>query len=190
MVDTVKTFSLVGNRSCLYFVNTVNRLPSTGPDEFLADEDALSAWARRLDLPTSKSDTNDLLEKALFLREALYRIFYAVAHSDQVPENDLETLKMFYLDALEQARLELSGSEFVWNVAEKFPYALLHTLAFDAMELLQSELIERVRYCQNEECNWLFLDTSRSRTKRWCSVQGCGNRMRVRRFTQKQRRSA
>ena len=104
-----------------------------------------------------------------------------------VPEEDLETLKRFYLGALEQATLEPTGNAFAWNIVDESPYALLHALALDAAELLQSELVARVRYCQNEACNWLFLDTSRSRTKRWCSAQGCGNRMRVRRFAEKRR---
>ena len=189
MTDTVQTIKLVGNRLCLDFVNTVNRLPAAGPDEFLTDEEALRAWARRLDLAALKPGGDDLLEKALHLREALRRIFYAAARSERVPEEDLETLKRFYLDAVEQARLEPSDGEFVWSVANQSPYAPLHALALDATALLQSDLMGRVRYCQNEACDWLFLDTSRSRTKRWCSAQGCGNRMRVRRFTQKQRGS-
>lgn len=189
MTDTVETLNLVGDRLCLDFVNTVNRLPSTGPDEFLTDVDALRAWAERVKLTPPEPYTDGLLEKALRLREALYRIFYAVAHSERVPEEDLETLKRVYLSTLEQARLEPSGSRFVWSIANNSPQALLHALAFDAMALLQSDLTERVRYCQNEACNWLFLDTSRSRTKRWCSAQGCGNRMRVKRFAERQRRS-
>ncbi len=189
-MDTVEKINLVGNRLCLDFVNTVNWLPGTGPDEFLKDENALRAWATRLHLAAPGADADDLLEKALRLREALYRIFYALSHSERVLEADLETLKTFYLGALGQAKLEPSGSEFAWSIAKKSPYALLHTLAFDATELLQSELVRRVRYCQNRDCDWLFLDTSRSRTKHWCSAQGCGNRMRVRRFTEKQKRLA
>ena len=190
MVDTVKTFGLVGDRLCLYFVNTVNRLPDDGPDEFLTDDDALSVWAQRLNLTAPEPGTVGLLEKALRLRAALYGIFYAVAHSERVPRDDLETLKRVYLSALEQARLEPSGDAFTWNVAGNSPYTLLHTLAFDAVDLLQSDLTKRVRYCQNKDCDWLFLDTSRSRTKRWCSARGCGNRMRVRRFTEKQKKYA
>ena len=187
MTATVATLDLVGNRLCLDFVNTVNRLPAEGAVEFLTDEAALSAWANRLELTVSKSAPNDLLKKALVLRKALYNIFYAIAHSERPLDDDLESLKTFYLEAVEQATLEPSESEFRWKVSSKAPYALLHILTFDVLDFLQSDLIDRVRYCQNEDCNWLFLDTTRSRTKRWCSAKGCGNRIRVKRFLEKQK---
>ena len=185
MTAKVETLDLVGNRLCLDFVNTVNRLPADGPVEFLTDEAALSAWAKRLKLAAPQPVPGDL-KITLRLREALHSIFYAVAHSERPFKDDLETLKLFYLDALRQATLEPSEREFGWQLSET-PYVLLHTLTFDALDLLQSNLVERVRYCQNEACNWLFLDTTRSRTKRWCSATGCGNRMRVKRFSEKKR---
>lgn len=183
MTATVDSLDLVGNRLCLDFVNTVNRLPVDGPVEFLTSEAALSAWAKRSKLAVPRTVSGDLLKSALVLRKALYAIFYAVAHSAPPPKDDLETLKTFYLRALKEATLEPS-ERFSWKVSGT-PLSLLHTLTLDALDLLQSNLSERIGYCQNEDCNWLFLDTTRSRTKRWCSAAGCGNRARVKRFLEK-----
>jgi len=51
-----------------------------------------------------------------------------------------------------------------------------------AVELLTSADIARVRTCADGSCAWLFLDTTRSRTRRWCDMKSCGNRSKVRRF--------
>jgi predicted RNA-binding Zn ribbon-like protein len=39
-----------------------------------------------------------------------------------------------------------------------------------------------LRECGNPECRWLFLDTSKNHTRRWCDMKICGNRMKARRF--------
>jgi predicted RNA-binding Zn ribbon-like protein len=57
-------------------------------------------------------------------------------------------------------------------------------VARSAAELLQSEELGRVRRCDGEDCRWLFLDTSRSRNRRWCDMADCGNTAKVRRYRQ------
>ena len=49
---------------------------------------------------------------------------------------------------------------------------------------------ERIRYCANVECRWVFFDRSRSGRRRWCHPESCGNRMKVRAFRARQRRVA
>jgi len=46
---------------------------------------------------------------------------------------------------------------------------------------LQRELPGRLRACANDECHLFLLDRSRAGTARWCSMKGCGNRMKARR---------
>ena len=45
-----------------------------------------------------------------------------------------------------------------------------------------------IRECDGDTCGWLFLDTTRNHSRRWCDMRGCGNRAKVRRHRQKQRR--
>lgn len=35
---------------------------------------------------------------------------------------------------------------------------------------------ERLRLCERDACRWAFYDTSRNRSRRWCSMEVCGNR--------------
>lgn len=46
---------------------------------------------------------------------------------------------------------------------------------------LQKTMPGRLRACANEECRLFLLDRSRAGTARWCSMTGCGNRMKARR---------
>jgi predicted RNA-binding Zn ribbon-like protein len=55
-------------------------------------------------------------------------------------------------------------------------------LAQAGCELMTSPDLHRLRACGNETCRWLFLDTSKNRTRRWCDMKICGNRMKARRF--------
>lgn len=57
-------------------------------------------------------------------------------------------------------------------------------------ELLGANLRARIRCCADERCGRLFIDWSRNRTRRWCDMSACGNRAKVRRFRQRQRRVA
>ncbi|PPK67823.1 CGNR zinc finger domain-containing protein [Actinokineospora auranticolor] len=56
---------------------------------------------------------------------------------------------------------------------------ILGAAARDAIDLLTTDRRERVRECAADDCTLLFLDTSRPGTRRWCSMQRCGNRHKV-----------
>ena len=60
--------------------------------------------------------------------------------------------------------------------------ALLSPIVLAAAELLTSPQRLKIRACAAEDCGWLFLDTSRSGRRRWCTMQSCGNRAKARRF--------
>ena len=58
--------------------------------------------------------------------------------------------------------------------------AALSTVARDAIDLFGGPLARRIRACAAENCGLLLLDTSRPGQRRWCSMQLCGNRAKVR----------
>jgi predicted RNA-binding Zn ribbon-like protein len=45
----------------------------------------------------------------------------------------------------------------------------------------------RLRACANDECRLFLIDRSKANTARWCSMAGCGNRMKARRHQQRAR---
>ncbi len=48
---------------------------------------------------------------------------------------------------------------------------------------------ERLRVCENDQCRWVFLDTSRTARRKWCDMSTCGNRAKAARFRERQRSS-
>jgi predicted RNA-binding Zn ribbon-like protein len=83
------------------------------------------------------------------------------------------------------------GYRWVWKVPEGTLESLLGTIALSASELLLSQDRSRVGQCADEDgCGWLFLDTSKNHSRRWCDVRDCGNRARQRQFQKRARRKA
>jgi predicted RNA-binding Zn ribbon-like protein len=62
-----------------------------------------------------------------------------------------------------------------WD-AEDPVAATLSLLARDALDLVTSAAIERVHECADPKCGALFFDGSRPGTRRWCSMNTCGNK--------------
>ncbi|MEV5571515.1 CGNR zinc finger domain-containing protein [Spirillospora sp. NPDC052269] len=40
----------------------------------------------------------------------------------------------------------------------------------------------RLKVCQESTCRWAFLDTSKNRSRAWCSMRVCGNRTKTRAY--------
>jgi predicted RNA-binding Zn ribbon-like protein len=196
---------LIGGRLCLDFANTVDWRRRAEPEELLSDYFGLVGWnvragtlppgeARRLAAAARKHPrvAAAAFAKALVLREAFYRAALAHAHGETPPELDLAQVVRSYAEAVEKARLSDDATSYEWSFDESAgeldrPW---WPVAVSAVELLTSPELARVRECEGRGCGWLFLDESRSRTRRWCSAAGCGNRERVRRYYERARKRA
>jgi predicted RNA-binding Zn ribbon-like protein len=117
------------------------------------------------------------------LREALYGLFSARAHARMVPGQDLQGFNEALREALPNLCLDLQGTELAWRwkhegMALTMP---LWPIAQAAADLLTAATSAPVRECGGDQCTWLFLDHSRGRSRRWCSMASCGNRAKARR---------
>jgi predicted RNA-binding Zn ribbon-like protein len=133
------------------------------------------------------------------LRESLYRLFSSRAAGRETADSDLAALNLALGDALRHSCIErrppgaaadAEETAFVWGWARTPARSLaepLRAIARSAAELLTSADLARVRECDGESCTWLFLDRSRSRSRRWCSMASCGNRAKARRHYRRSR---
>ncbi|MFN7958321.1 MAG: ABATE domain-containing protein [Holophagaceae bacterium] len=123
------------------------------------------------------------LRAALDLREALYGIFSARAQGGEIPPRDLACLNRALGEALPNLGLEAQGQALVWRWRREVPDlgSPLWPLARAAADLLTATAAAPVRECGGAQCTWLFLDQSRGRSRRWCSMASCGNRAKARR---------
>src|SRR5207247_1519279 len=115
------------------------------------------------------------LDRAIALREAIYAIFVAVATRRPAPAGAIDELEAAYRQAMAHARLARKGSAFHWQVHDGLDIVRWH-MARDAVALLESDRLGRVKRCPgSSDCGWLFLDRSKNASRRWCSMEGCGN---------------
>ena len=189
---------------CLDFTDTVDWRTSDHAKDTLDSYGALLEWSRRkglLDLKqvnalgraAVKEDFAPVLAEAVRLREAIYRIFSAIAHKGRAPPKDLQILNEYLAKSLSRMVVKETGEGYEWGLScDTAPEMMLYQVAESAAMLLTSEDLPRVRECANEEegCGSLFLDCSKSQTRRWCSMESCGNRAKSRAFYDRHLRAA
>ena len=127
--------------------------------------------------------------RAIQLRETIYRIFSAVAHDEHPEDADVRALNKFLSDYPASSAVVRNGDGYGWKwvPGRGAEGMILWSIAKSAADLLTSDQLGRVTECANEEegCGWVFLDKTRSRTRRWCSMDGCGNRAKARTWYEK-----
>jgi predicted RNA-binding Zn ribbon-like protein len=195
------TLKLSGGRLCLDFTNTVEGRSDNRPHEYLLSYRDLVAWSRHAGsisereatqlaehVVLNEAEVDTVYKRAIDLREALYRIFSEVAAKRRPAQPDLATLNGILADAMAQAEIIPVEDGFVWGWtnASGARNGLLWPVARSAAELLTaSDELQRVRECPGDYCDWLFLDTSKNHTRRWCSMETCGNVAKARRHYQR-----
>jgi predicted RNA-binding Zn ribbon-like protein len=172
---------LHGGAPALNFVDTVD--PRIGPEkrEFLVSPSALSRWAEYAGIARGVRVTPRGYRRAIALREVLYRVFLARAHGRRPAADDLVRVHRAHASAFRFARLVRRGDRYGYRVPGSAGVAaVLWPILESAVDLLASR--DRIKECPGEDCGWVFLDTSRNGTRRWCSMASCGARAKMRRY--------
>jgi predicted RNA-binding Zn ribbon-like protein len=124
------------------------------------------------------------LVRARELREAIYQLFSAVAAGERPGGEALERFNSELGEAMAHAVLAPQDQGFGWGWREdrELPEKVIWPVVRQAAELLTSPELDRVRECADDRgCGYLFIDRSRNKSRRWCSMESCGNRAKARR---------
>lgn len=164
---------------CLEFV------PTGGPGPYVRYETLhhpadLAVWAAQSRLtPTPEIEvTPDEVVEARRLRDAVLRMAAARAHDRPLDPADLAIVNA--AAARPPLVPQVDGpAERRW-LRPATGTQLLSTVARDAIDLFSGPYADRIRECATDDCYLLFVDTSRPGRRRWCSMQRCGNRHKVR----------
>lgn len=198
-------FELSGGHPVLDFVNTLDdRFQAEGLERLNEYGDLLrfaqqtrlldAAQAKRLAASVAAPAAVHALRSARQLREALAAALYGKLNGRAPSPDELEVLERHFQEAQRHRRLRWyradGGTRLTWQWGGEATQAELPLwiLAQAAHELMLSDAMEHVRACGAETCRWLFLDTSKNHTRRWCNMKICGNRVKAQRF--QARRSA
>ncbi len=191
-----RAFELIGGHPAIDLVNTLDwRFRENGAEELLASYSDLLRFAEQCELLTAKQvrqiirvspdrTAASALVACRELREAAAEILYAAVDDRTPPGSQIKTLDRLFKEARERQRLTWSSYRLRWEwpASEGGPELPIWILSLSTARLLVSDNMRRLRACENPECRWLFLDTSKNHTRRWCDMKICGNRMKARRF--------
>jgi predicted RNA-binding Zn ribbon-like protein len=197
---TIEEIRIVGGNLSLDLVNTRD----TGPDgepgfDRLLDYEHLLAWAVRTGVLSTDAaeagagraalrptEAAAALRRIRVLRSDIYRVFEAVALDQTPPRESLDALRVIHGQALARGSLVRRGDTFVWDWSNNQELdGLLWPVVASAVELLTSEDLRRIKRCGR--CSWLFLDATKNRSRRWCSMEGCGTNEKSERFVARRR---
>jgi len=195
MSDRANSFEWAGGHAALDFVNTVDARPFPSPIENLATyadlvkfvelaglvEPSLAAKLQRLD----SSASSRAVERARKLREHLYDILMAAHSQRPAHAADFKAISAA-IQASHAARVLVTSSEpglarYCWS-APMLHDIPLHACSLAIEHLLVEEDQTRIRQCAASDCNVFFLDTGKMQRRHWCSMRGCGNREKQRRW--------
>ena len=195
--ETLNSFALEG-RLCLGLVNTAHPRSGRHAHDSLTGYPDLVVWNRSIGMLTGEQEqyllheasthpqeTLRTFERTLVLREAIYNIFCAVAGESIPQTKDLDLIQSIFTESMAHASLLPTAHEFSWEWGMEDEHGkelrlLLWPVAYSAIELFtSSEDWKRVKECPG--CGWLFLDRSKTGNRRWCSMDECGSRDKMRR---------
>lgn len=176
--DWELVFRFTSGRLCLSFCATVGERWRRSFERLRTTED-LSRWLNQAGLHPSgeAAVTSRLLRDARELREAIYRLARAAMASQAGNETDRELLNAWARRAPVSPQLGADNEPAVWTGPHPGA-AGLATVAVDAVDLLSSPAVHRVRECSADDCALLFLDSSRPGQRRWCADNACGSKAR------------
>lgn len=120
--------------------------------------------------------TTAQLDLARELRESIHAAATAAAIQDALPATAVQVINDCSAQGWAAASLT-PGGERQWRLS---PSACvedaLSVVAADAISLIAGERDGKLALCASPTCRAVFLDTSQSRTRKWCDMNTCGNR--------------
>jgi len=197
------TLALVGGELAFDFNNTTSGRGGSRHLEHLRTAEDVIVWGHHAKIVAKKRVgelrrmlvqrprlERGLRRRALDLRDIVYRFGVALTAGRPPPSADVDRLTRIHADCLRFARLTKIKGVYVWTwvAAERPVEAILGPITLSALTLLTQADLSRVKQCPGKDCGWLFFDTTKNKSRRWCEMEVCGNRAKQKRVRQRKSR--
>jgi len=195
--DFSGNYKLVGGRLCLDFVNTLAWPDSDHPHDWFDRPENVVDWALAVDL-VDQSTARDLLSQTRSdpqrtgrslarirrQREVIRQVLWPLACGRRVSVADVQALNELLVLSEGYRSVDPIRLEWTWEVPRRLD-EIVRPVVADAGDLLVDADHARIGHCPS--CHWLFYDSTRSRTRRWCDMADCGSRDKSRRYYRRKR---
>ena len=170
-------YSFLGNNLAIDFTNT-EHIAHGKVVETLKNLNDFYQWASEADLEAEKFSETDSISEVLKLRKSLKELFVSTVNGNSLPDKALKTVNHYLLNRSETQQIKkIDNKVFLEPKYKRLSLErLLGVIAHEAAQLLVSPQLHQLKHCSNTKCILLFLDTSKSKKRRWCSMDTCGNR--------------
>jgi predicted RNA-binding Zn ribbon-like protein len=175
---------------CLDFVNSLVATNESAPRDSLLTPADYRTWAGMagiaVDPPAGAREEQVALDRARELREAILTIVTAMTEKRPTPAAAIEHLTDEAARSFRSRRLAPEQGRLTWQRTRHDLDSVTDLLAAEAAELFARKEPLPLKRCAGGNCGWFFLDTSRNKSRHWCSMTDCGNRAKARRHRARQ----
>ena len=201
--DYKGNYKLIGGLICFDFTNTVSWRETEHPHEWFDSFDNFTKWTEITDilekeqakellktLQGSREEGERHLNKMIEIREFLFNLFNHQVREGSIRPDDLQRLGVLGQSVYNHQMLAPSGSSYQWTWRNDIsPLDKIHyTVIGAALEVITRHDLSRIKKCPS--CQWLYMDMSKNKSRRWCTMEDCGNRHKVNAFNQNKKRQS
>jgi predicted RNA-binding Zn ribbon-like protein len=194
-------WEFIGGALCLDFVNTVHCYGAADPVDDLQTAEDLLSWAMAAKVLSPEQAASmkrqfrsrpavgdDVLKEAKRVRTILQEIFTSAPKAGPAHIPALNSL-LSRQTAVPSLVRDAGNLRLQWHASSPGVQGTLLPVLLSAAEIISGGDFARVRECDSPTCTFLFLDTSKNHSRRWCDMRMCGNRAKVNQFRERQRLS-
>lgn len=177
---------------CLEFINSEwGDFRGRWRKDYLLQPEWLQEFQGKWRLEIGSAPTQDELQALIALRSLMRRIVASLP-SGGPDEEELQLLNAIFQESPSMRRLAWQAEAFKLDIeplVRDWKWVMAE-IADSFADVLAYGDLQRLKICENPHCRRIFYDETRSRTKRWCTNEKCGNLWKLRRFRARQKKAA
>ncbi len=192
------TYKVIGGALCFDFSNTISYRNRPKPHEWLDTIENFEAWCQIVKVLNSseaellRKEMDQNIDKAstkiTFLKEfrdVIYRLFSSIVDNESPKNEDLKFLNELTKQRIGRREIKFDDGRFIFSHDNSLSFfeRVVHEIYNATIHGLTQMDIKRIKKCTS--CEWLFYDTSKNLSRKWCVMEDCGNRDKVNRFNKR-----
>jgi len=155
--------------------------------EVLKDDAFIKEYCEKWELPVPEFNDHSVT-KLLHVRKELQRIALKVCHDQTLLPEDFDMINSYLSLGVYRQELVMENESFQINTIPKSSALdwLIYKIAFSFVDLIVHYRLDNLKECENPDCDWIFYDTSKNHSRKWCENK-CASLIKVRRFREVQK---